>query len=578
VRVRDLRYVIWVLLISTMGTTLIVNPWTSLDPINLPKMALLVSSATLLVPSLLLNSRTIWLLDKKLIILTLLMLIGLCFSILNSKMPISQQIWGVWGRNTGVLTFFAFITLLLSGFLISHANEKQNLILWLQRTSYVVTIYSIFQIGQLDPIDWSQKATVATLGNINFVSAFMGFANVTFIVSLMYKYLPLSARLNHLIFLSLNIFVISHSKSIQGLAISAAGFVLVAFFKLLSLSKPKFAYCFLVSSLAVGIITFLGTMGLGPLGRFLMQDSVIFRIDYWLAGFEMFRSSPIFGLGMDSYGDFYREFRSEVAVSRTGPGRVSNTAHNVFLDWASGGGLIFLLPIVSLIALCIYRNVKRMVREPGDYLSLSFLGVLCGWIIFLSISINQLGVAVWGFVFLGSALSRNFSQSMNLSNAQKLSVKTKIYKKNRKNSSKSVHSEALKLRSLMGWLVSLGPKVIAGILGLAISLPPVYTDMSYLDSFKRRDLKGAEQFTSDLGTASFHLEKLVSEYLTINDESAALRTARVLVQKFPRNFWGWSVIALNSGSSPAEKREAKRVLMSLDPKNVEAREALESIS
>jgi hypothetical protein len=53
----------------------------------------------------------------------------------------------------------------------------------------------------------------------------------------------------------------------------------------------------------------------------------------------MIGANSLNGVGLDSYGDFYRPFRSLEAVTRTGPQRVTNTAHNIFLDVTTGAGL-----------------------------------------------------------------------------------------------------------------------------------------------------------------------------------------------------------------------------------------------
>jgi O-antigen ligase len=59
------------------------------------------------------------------------------------------------------------------------------------------------------------------------------------------------------------------------------------------------------------------------------------------------------GVGVDSYGYFYKEYRDLEAIERTGPERVSNTAHNVFLDISSGAGIFagFIFASIFLLAL-----------------------------------------------------------------------------------------------------------------------------------------------------------------------------------------------------------------------------------
>jgi len=572
----ELKIFPYVLLVATCGVTLIVNPWTSLDPINLPKMSLLVVCAVLLIPLVLNKLKLIWAEDRKILIILGAALMAVLASVLNSRSSLNQQIWGVWGRNTGGLTLVSLFILFAAGYIFSKANGTVYLIVWLQRTSYFVTIYSILQIGKVDPINWSQKATVATLGNINFVSAFLGFANATFFVALFDKKSALSSKINHAFFLLLNLFVIFYSQSIQGLAISAAGFTVWFFFRLLAVAKQTVAYIVLITNLAVGTIVLLGTMGIGPLGRILVQDSVVFRLDYWAAGLEMYRAEPIFGLGIDSYGDYYRQYRTEVAVTRTGPGRVSNTAHNVFIDWASGGGTVLIVPILLLILLGLYRNWRTLLSAPNNQIALNVLVVLVGWIVFLSISINQIGVTVWGFVFLGAACSQKLPtlNDLHANKSKKMTFKSPA----------SVQPNMSKL-DLNGWLPGYPQskfssnflKVLSFFFGMAIIIPPLSTDIKFLGATKERNLSSAERISSELGATSFHLEMLVTKYVELEDQDSALRVARALVRQYPRNFWGWSIIALNPASTAEERSQAKQVLLRLDPKNESARNALEGI-
>jgi len=83
------------------------------------------------------------------------------------------------------------------------------------------------QVGDLDPIDWSQKLMVATLGNINFMSSFLGLASISMITRIMVDKIALPARLHYLFFISVNGFLIWISGSIQGIAVFAAGVSMV---------------------------------------------------------------------------------------------------------------------------------------------------------------------------------------------------------------------------------------------------------------------------------------------------------------------------------------------------------------
>jgi O-antigen ligase len=63
--------------------------------------------------------------------------------------------------------------------------------------------------------------------------------------------------------------------------------------------------------------------------------------------------NPIFGVGLDSYGDWYRRSRTIEATLRRGPDVTSNAAHNAFLDISSYGGFPLVLIYIVLIILVI---------------------------------------------------------------------------------------------------------------------------------------------------------------------------------------------------------------------------------
>jgi O-antigen ligase len=106
---------------------------------------------------------------------------------------------------------------------------------------------------------------------------------------------------------------------------------------------------------------------------------------------------PLFGVGMDSYRDYYFRSRDLVAAQREIAGASVDSAHNVILDMFSSGGfplaLIFIL-IQSLIFSSAIRTLKRMPEfDP------LFVTIFAAWIGFQAqslISINVIGLSVWG--------------------------------------------------------------------------------------------------------------------------------------------------------------------------------------
>ena len=319
-------------------TSVAINPWFAYDPINLPKMLILSTGAAYLLGGLSLNFSGLSRPYLPLFLLSALFIASLVFSLFANSAPAYQQFWGVWGRSTGLLTYFAFIVLMLSAAMISSTASLSLIRISFDKLGYFITLYTLLQLMDLDPINWSQKLMVATLGNINFMSSFLGLTSISYLSRILLERLSLSSRLFYLAILLLNLYLIGISQSIQGIGVFLAGLVFLLTYKF----RQKFSFlstlAVFFASLVSGLVVLLGTAGFGPLSM-LRQETVIFRIDYWTAAINMLTANPLKGIGIDSYGDFYREYRTLEAVVRTGPQRVTNTAHNIFLDVFSGAGV-----------------------------------------------------------------------------------------------------------------------------------------------------------------------------------------------------------------------------------------------
>jgi len=389
-----------ILILTGIFSTVVINPWTGYDPINLPKMFVLSTGAAFLLGWLLANFKSIDSLNRILFILSAIFITSYLISFFINPAPAYQQFWGVWGRSTGLLTYLAFVVLMLSAAMISSTASLSLIRISFDKLGYFITLYTLLQLMDLDPINWSQKLMVATLGNINFMSSFLGLTSISYLTRILLERLSLSSKLFYLAMLILNLYLIGISQSIQGIGVFLAGLVFLLTYKF----RQKFSF---VSTLAVffaslvsGLVVLLGTAGFGPLS-ILRQETVIFRIDYWTAAINMLTANPLSGIGIDSYGDFYREYRTLEAVVRTGPQRVTNTAHNIFLDVFSGAGVFSGLLFLSIMALTLYSIFSALSANYQNFDLTAFSAMWLGFIVFCLISINQLGVGVWGFIFTG---------------------------------------------------------------------------------------------------------------------------------------------------------------------------------
>ena len=249
-----------------------------------------------------------------------------------------------------------------------------------------------------------------------------------------------------------SLMLIIRSKSQQGLIVLGLGMALVIFIFFLSFgSKNRKLILISYGSLTsvVGLLTVLGTLKIGPLGEILYKLSVRQRGYYWNAAIEMIKSNPINGVGLDSYGDWYFGVRSAGAALNT-PKVTSNSAHSVFLDIGSNGGIPLLAIYIGLVALTL-RSIFKYLRRNQEF-NWAYAGLVSVWVGYQAqsvISINQLGLAIWGWLLMGLliGIEVNSREKSNVNTQSVIKGKgfSKISKKNNSSSSLAYISAALSL-------------------------------------------------------------------------------------------------------------------------------------
>ena len=553
-----------ILVLTGIFSTVAINPWTAYDPINLPKMFVLSTGAAFLLGWLLVEFESVNRLNRILFIISAIFVTSYLISFFINPAPAYQQFWGVWGRSTGLLTYFAFIVLMLSAAMISSTVSLNIIRVSFDKLGYFMTLYTLLQLMDLDPINWSQKLMVATLGNINFMSSFLGLTSISYLSRILLERLSLSSRLFYLAILLLNLYLIGISESIQGVGVFLAGLVFLLTYKF----RQKFSF---VSTLAVffaslvsGLVVLLGTAGFGPLSM-LRQETVIFRIDYWTAAVNMLTANPANGIGIDSYGDFYREYRTLEAVVRTGPQRVTNTAHNIFLDVFSGAGVFSGLTFLSIMALTLYSIFAALRANYQNFDLTAFSAMWLGFMVFCLISINQIGVGVWGFIFTGVINGYVIRYRVDIFAEDPLPRKGK----------KSLDLEKKRALGEFGTSKNPGPgktsqlltsTFLALIVG-AISILPNIVDSRFLYEIKSTNLDNALKLSKSLGIQDFHREALMSALAKAGRPEDSLKVAESLLEQNPRNWQAWVAILSSEVATDNRRIQAANQLLRLDPNN-----------
>lgn len=420
----------WVFLLGVPLITLILDIELN-DPFNVPKLiALIIISSWLSVN--LCNSYLEYRIKKSTTeyipsLLVALFLIAQ-FLVIFAGNDIFVSLFGDTQRKNGFFGYLGLGILFLYALRsIRYSNVERFLVAFLL-TGWVVVGYGVIQVNGKDFVQWNNpyNAAITTLGNPNFTSAFLAMFFVSSLLLAFNGKAKAFFRVQALVMIPFSLFVILSSESRQGLYAIVCGllFFLVSYFYVINFKFKKVVA--LIAIFAVGI-SILGMLQVGPLADLLYKPSVTVRGFYWRAALQMFYSQPFTGVGLDGYGDYFRQYKEIGYVRNYGTEITSNNAHNTFLQLLATGGFfvggLYLILILGVVYLGL-RSVFASKKTPASNLSLTLLAAFVTFQAQSFISIDNLGISVWSWCFAGAILGISTEvKNENQSYSQELRVK-----------------------------------------------------------------------------------------------------------------------------------------------------------
>ena len=518
----------------------------SLDAFMIPKVTIFVIYGCIAFFYLTLNFKQIYLkTDLRLKLLFLLFFVVIMFSFISSETPWEQQLYGREGRNNGLIVFISLLLLMILSAQINIFNFKQKINNYIAASSLVVLGYSSLQLLGLDPLTWDtiNIKMFSTLGNPNFLSAFLASSLVPVLIYINSHKVLASMRKNlklFLLFLILLVYgyVVFKSKSYQGSIIIVLSLLLLVILLSNKFKKRAFTIISTIVFFLVVVIGSLGTLNLGPLGSILYKSSVISRGDFYQSAVKMGNGNWLHGVGIDGFGDFYLAYRDSVAASRLNAEYV-DSAHNYFLDFFTNMGVGGLVLYIFLILLTLVGFIKLLRKSTFD---IHIIAIFIFWIgvqIQSLVSPTFLVFLIYNFAFAGFVMN-------NLKN-QELRDDVKPLLKSNFN----------KVSMVLGL-----------VLALSILSPFIEKDRSLLIAQRGDNLESVL-------TAARSFPKSIVTYNRIMQALAnagpptliILEVAREAVLFNPRTLPGQFTIMTSEYSSDEEKQLAYRVLVDLDPNN-----------
>ena len=552
------RTVARILAFGSAFVAVIVVTGSVTDPVNVTKLFALGGVAVAAAFAIGVNGyKKLWKDGKAAIAAVVIFIVLGLSAVANSDAPFVQNFYGEYGRNTGFLAYMLLILVFLSA-LALRAEGSFRLLIWgLIFAGVVNVIYCLWVVIFGDFIPWNNPYgnILGTFGNPNFIGAFLGFfasAMVAFVIkNKLNIYLTITAGIVFLI----AVYEIIDSSAIQGRVVVLAGLAIVGFYLIRSTFSsvvPQLGYIAIVG--VAGIFALLGALQKGPLSAYIYKTSVSLRGEYWQAGWNMALEKPFTGVGFDAYGDWYRKVRDAQALVLPGPDTVTNAAHNVPFDVLASGGWPLFIPYVFIVLLAFIAIVKVTLREQKY--NPVFVAMTVAWVGYQLqsiISINQIGLAIWGWLFSGALIAYEVS-TRNVEVAAPQEKKRKV--------STSRGTEQL-----------FSPTLLAGVglvIGGLIACPPYTADNKWRNALASSSVEQLEAalvpgYLSPSNSNKYASAIGIFEQSKFPDQ--AYKYAKIAVEFNPNDFDSWKILYSISKSSPEEKADALANMKRLDPLN-----------
>jgi O-antigen ligase len=389
------------ILVTGLATTIMVSPPMA-DPINFPKMFVLLLGATWV-----LGTLVVGMITAKSVKYSLTQWVyfafGVCLLIAAFATDVHfTAFFGANGRNNGALSYLAMGLLAFAATMSFKTADAKLVRYAVLALGGFLGFYGFLQLNDQDPFNWVivYGPVIGTLGNPDFMSALLGTSAIAvlwFILKSKNRALQAVALLG----LVTQLYIVKKTVSAQGLLAFAAGAAILIVGKLWQLNRRLGLAAFVLGAIG-GIPVIMGIANKGPFASLVYQSSLKNRLDYWNAAIDMFTANKWFGVGIDRFGEFYAQYAPQVQVVQ---GQGTNNAHSVFLQLLATGGLVVMIPYLAILVVVLVTGLRGFFAAKGEA-QVDIAAIFAMWfalVLVSVISIDNLGVAVW-FWILGGVL------------------------------------------------------------------------------------------------------------------------------------------------------------------------------
>jgi len=542
----------------------------ALDVFNYPKAVVLIVGAFSLVIAAVITNPYLFQRNSAttLNLMFILIILGILVTSSFHQLFSFGTLWGQFGRANGIVVRVALFCLMLIYFNFG-TNRSMNR--FFKSITFVLIfeiIYGLFQLLGKDFFEWNNPYgnIFVTTGNPNFAAALLAILSILNLCNAWFGR-TLISKLGYLTVSILGTGIAYKTASLQGpLLIFLALFLLMMIAMLRSRIKATFKFLGVSAFIVFGAFITAGVVGKGPLNNLLFQETLNVRLHYWRVAIRIIHDHPLVGVGIDSYGDYFRVYREAAFVQKYGVGLISNNAHNALLQWGAEVGILGLAIYGALILVPTWIYIKHfrnssdkgLLNKP-DFLFVSYV------IYYLQtlISITQLSVTAIGFAILGNFLS--------LYKYSEINQKSKDVNSYQNRSRQPTKEMPLGVGSIFCFFA---------VLIAILAVKPLKVDIELL---KALNLPGTREKVSDLSTRSEAIKKAIQplirdeDYVSFaiqnlfnqGDASQGVVIAKEVVRYKPNSWVGNQALVLAFANSNNHSESLKYGLLTekLDPLN-----------
>lgn len=335
-------------------------------------------------------------------------------------------IFGETQRRNGLVSYLSLSIISIASVIFIRIFNVKKLYLITYFIGAVSVIYALMQTTGNDFIKWVNpyNSIIGTLGNPNFAAAVMAIMGVISFSTIFIGNFKVYQKVFALILSILLLFAIYKSNAKQGLLSFILGtgiFIII----LLWIRSKKLGVLALIVGIFVFLLSILGMLQSGPLEKYLYKPSVSIRGYYWRAGIEMLKNHPLFGVGLDRYGSYFKEYREVKYPLTYGFEITSTNAHNTFIQFFATGGIFLGATYLILNAYVLKRAIFGIKTFTGDN-RLIMASIFSAWIAFHAqslVSIDNVGISIWGWILSGSIIGLSISSNESPNDDKKFFLK-----------------------------------------------------------------------------------------------------------------------------------------------------------